>query len=287
MKTETVGNGLLKKIYGKRSDWSHKGNYGRLLIIAGSKRHTGSAVFNAVSAARSGCDLVTVAAPERAANVAASFSPSLMTEPLKGDYINETHIETLLELAKENDAIVIGCGIGGREETRNAVIEVIRKTEKPIVVDADAIRLVGTLKEERKKLFIGKKAVLTPHKDEFLALCGKKVNDDEKSRIDAVRKEAEKMNCTILLKGHVDVVSDGKKTALNRTGNAFMTKGGFGDTLAGICGSLLAQKINPFDSACASAYINGKAGEITSKERKLGVMAEDIFECIPKVIDNI
>ena len=116
MKIETVGNGILKKIYGKRSDWSHKGNYGRLLVIAGSKRHTGSAIFNAVSAVRSGCDLVTVAAPERAANVAAGFSPSLMSEPLKGDFINETHVGILLELARENDAIVIGCGIGKKEE---------------------------------------------------------------------------------------------------------------------------------------------------------------------------
>ena len=99
-----------------------------------------------------------------------------------------------------------------------------------------------------------------------------------------VKQEAKKLNVVILLKGHIDVISDGKKIFLNKTGTPYMTKGGCGDTLTGICGALLARGVSRFDSACAAAYVNGKAGELATKRYKEGLLATDLIENIPKVI---
>jgi NAD(P)H-hydrate epimerase len=116
---------------------------------------------------------------------------------------------------------------------------------------------------------------------EFFVLTGEKLEGLAlKKKIKAVEEAAADMNATVLLKGGIDIISDGKQTALNKTGNPYMTKGGTGDTLAGICGSMLAQGHSPFISACAAAYINGKAGDMAARRRKQSLMASDLVENI-------
>jgi len=271
---------ILKKIYRKRDIWSHKGQFGKLVVIAGSKRHTGSPCFVGLAAYRTGCDLVYIISPERAADVAAKFSPNLITEPLEGDKLIKNHIEKIIFLIKEvrANAVAIGPGLWREKETLDAIIELIEKIDLPMVIDADAIRAVA-----KKKEVIKRNCVLTPHADEFRELTGIKVKNLEE-RKKFVKEFAKKLNCVILLKGHVDVVSDGNKIFLNKTGSPYMTKGGCGDTLTGICGALLARGIDTFNSACAAAYINGKAGELASKKYKEGLLATDLINKIPEVI---
>jgi len=272
---------ILKKVYRKRDPWSHKGQYGKLVIISGSKRHTGSPCFVGLSAYKAGCDLVYIAAPARAADVAAIFSPVLITEPLEGDRLEQRHIEKILYLIEEvrATAVAIGPGLWRDEETFNAILNLVENIDLPMIIDADAIRAVS----RNKNVLKGKKCVLTPHADEFRELTGIKVNSlNERKK--AVKKEAKNIGAVILLKGYVDVISDGNKIALNKTGTPLMTKGGCGDTLTGICGAFLARGIDVFTSACAAAYINGKAGELASKKYRESLLPTDLIEHIHKVI---
>jgi len=269
-----------KEIYPKRNVWTHKGEHGYVLILAGSKRYSGSPVFNAVSAMRAGADLITCVGPERAMDIAAGFFPDMICHPLVGDFLKPKHVPFVLNLFGKFDVLVLGCGLGRAPQTFKAIQEIISKLEKPMVIDADGIRAVA----EKKEILRGKTAVLTPHIIEFEILTGEKVKPEVKDRAEKVKKWAGILGCTILLKGHIDVISDGKRIVLNKTGSPFMTKGGFGDTLSGVLGAILARRVPPIVAAKAAAFINGKAGEMASKKYGEGMMASDIFEFIPRVI---
>ena len=275
-----VTESVLKKVYKKRPGSAHKYDFGHLLVIGGSKMYSGSPALAALSAYKTGVDLVTVAAPERSANIIATFSPDMITYPLKGNYINQNHLKELLKLTENKRAVVIGGGMERRKETQKAIISFLKKTNLPCVVDADAIHAVAKDKNAVKN----KNFVLTPHAKEFYVLTGVETKGLSQEAIAKLVKEAaSKLKTTILLKGNTDVISDGKKVVLNKSGNPYMTKGGTGDTLAGILGSLLAQGIDLFTASAAAAYINGKAGDIAAKEKKQALTSTDVISSIHKV----
>lgn len=273
---------MVRSIYRSRPKRVHKGMFGRLLVVSGSRRFTGSPIFVSMSAYRAGCDLVFIAAPERAADVAAGFSPNLITEPLEGDFLAPGHLPQIRKLVEEvrPTAMVIGPALWREKETFMAIVKLIQDSEIPMVIDADAIRAVAA----KPSVLKGKAAVLTPHANEFLALTGQKAAEELTARAEAVRYWSLRMHTVILLKGHVDAASDGKSVLLNRTGTPYMTKGGMGDTLAGICGALLGRGVAPLEAAAAAAYINGKAGELASREKGEGVLATDLIEKIQEVL---
>ena len=271
----------LRKIYKKREKEVHKYNFGSLLVIGGSKIYSGSPTFNALAALRSGVDLVEIAAPERAANIIASFSPDLITHPLKGDFLKREHLKQIYKILENKTGFVIGGGLGREKETFKAVQKFLSEAKLPGVIDADAIYAVA----EKPEIVREKNFVLTPHAYEFFILGGERVLDDLERRKNKVIKVARELKTTILLKGNIDIISDGNKIYLNKTGTPYMTKGGTGDTLAGICGALLARKVNCFESACCAAYINGRAGELASKKFKESFLASDLLNEIPRVIN--
>lgn len=327
----------VSSIYLHRDPNVHKGQFGRLLVIAGSKKYTGSPIFNAMAALRAGCDLVTIATTERSALVAASYAPDIITYQLKGDYLSANHVNEILSLI-ENDhitAVVMGGGLGWADEVFNAIeslIYHITPMNLPLVLDAEALRCIG----RRKLKFDGRgKTILTPNRNEILDLLpvilgsdegatpessneqnadppagradpGHQPVDDrpldrarmtERANIKTLQEEekvkemitklALQYNSIILLKGHTDFISDGQHVAENSSGSPFMTKGGFGDTLAGICGALLPRGIDPFQAAQVAAYINGKAGEIAAEQKGESLLASDIFETLPQVLKSV
>jgi len=147
--------------------------------------------------------------------------------------------------------------------------------------DADAINALG----QKPEIISGKQCLITPHVREFFVLTGKevtKLSDEEKIKM--VQEQAGRLKTTILLKGKIDIISDGKKVAIIKAGSPFMTVGGMGDTLAGVCGALLARWINPFEAAQAGILINDLAGEIACKKLRESVMATDLIEAIPQVV---
>ena len=272
----------LKDIYTKRDLWTHKGKNGYVLIVAGSKRYSGSPVFNAISCLRAGADLAVCVGPKRAMDIAASFLPDMICHPLEGDNLRIKHVHFILRLAKNFDSIVLGCGLGKSLETFKAVYEIIEKIDLPMVLDADGIKAISFKKEIVK----GKKIVLTPNSYEFEILTKEKIKPEIEDRKKKVKRWAKKLECVILLKGHIDVISDGRKVDINETGSPFMTKGGFGDSLAGILGAILAKGVDSFKAAKAAAFINGKAGQLAGEKYKEGVLASDIFNFIPLVIEK-
>jgi len=277
-----VKKSILTRIYPRREPWVHKGRFGRLLLVCGSERLTGSACFAGMAAYRAGTDLVYIVAPQRAADVAANYSPVLMTRPLTGTRLEEKHEQDVLETISEvkATAVVIGPGLWREEETMRTITNLVRQIRLPMVIDADAIRAIGRLREPIRL----KKAVFTPHANEFKELTGKTVTDRLDERTRTVEEAARRLGSVILLKGHIDIISDGTRTALNRTGTPFMTKGGLGDTLTGICGAYLARGVDGFTAACAAAYVNGKAGEIASKKYRESLLPTDLIDHIHEAI---
>jgi NAD(P)H-hydrate epimerase len=280
---QVVDKKILKQVYKKRKPWSRKYDFGSLLVIGGSKLYSGSPAFNALAALRAGVDLVTIVAPEKTAYTIRSFKPELIAFPIACEFFSKENLEEILEFTKNKTAVVIGGGMSRRQEVLDFILEFLKKVDLPFVIDADAIHALAVDKGAIK----GKKVIITPHSYEFFVLSGKKVEDDVKKRIEDVKLVANDVQATILLKGHVDVISDGMKVAINKTGSPFMTKGGLGDTLAGICGAYLARGIDPFISACAAAYVNGKAGELAARKYSEGLLPTDLIEEIPSVIKQV
>jgi len=269
----------LKKFYPQRNPWSHKGNFGYVLIVAGSRIYSGSPVLNALGALRAGADLTMIVSCLRAADIAASFAPDLITRPLDKD-LEMKHVGKIVSLAKKFDSLVIGGGLARNEKTYKAIKEIIKAIDLPMVIDAEAIRAAA----EEPKILENKSAILTPHAGEFKALTGEEVMPEIEDRKEKVKKWAEKLKTTILLKGHIDVISDGKEIILNETGSPLMTKGGTGDILAGICAAFLAKKFSALEAAQAAAFINGKAGEMAAEKYAEGLLASNLLEFIPEVI---
>jgi NAD(P)H-hydrate epimerase len=189
------------------------------------------------------------------------------------------HLKTIINLSEDADAVAIGGGLGRNMQTFMFVRMFLARVNKPCVIDADAIHAVAKSAVALKSAF-----VLTPHSYEFFVLDGAKPGQNIIKRAEQAKELAKKLKATVLLKGHVDVISDCGQAALNKTGNPCMTKGGTGDTLAGICGALLARGIKPFDAACAAAWINGAAGDAALRSLGPGFLVSEMTDFIPKAI---
>jgi NAD(P)H-hydrate epimerase len=266
----------------KRAGTSRKGQNGVIALIAGSEQYPGAAALAASAAKaafRAGSDLVTVACPEKVAWLVNIKIPDAISIKLRGGYIADGHKAELLKLAQKSDCILIGPGIGLKKETVRAVREMAGVVEKKVVIDADGIKAVSGMKFRGNTL-------LTPHSHEFELCFGVKLPEDYKRRAETVRKAAKKHKCTILLKGPLDIISDGKKTVFNATGNAGMASGGTGDVLAGLCCAFAAKK-SLFDAACCAAYINGYCGDMLFKEKSYGLMASDLTGKIPEAMKEL
>ena len=263
----------------KREKASHKGQNGNVLIVGGSKEYSGAPALAALSALRSGVDISVVACPNRVASPIRSYSPDLIVKGLSDNYINFDDTSKILELTKKADSLVIGCGIGMEEETGLALNEMIEKIRKPIVIDADALKILNPdlISEHRNEI------VLTPHKTEFKAFFGIDLPEKLSKKIDVVLESSREYKCTVVLKGKTDIVSNGESVKLNATGNPGMTVGGTGDVLAGLIGGLMAQGHDAYESAYLGAFINGTAGDIAMNEYGYNFLASDVLKHIPAV----
>ncbi|RLF50377.1 MAG: NAD(P)H-hydrate dehydratase, partial [Thermoplasmata archaeon] len=291
--------GELSTYYPKPKKTSHKGDNGKLLVIGGGP-YIGAPALSGLAALRTGIDLVFIAAPKRVAKAITSFSPfiqpkklaigiaklspNLIVTELKHDEILTPEDIGLIEkILSKVDAVVIGPGLGSENITKKAIEKIINrcvKNLKPMVIDADAIQVVG----EKTELIKNTSTVITPHAGEFKELTGVKLPSETEGRKKTVEKYAKKIGVTILLKGSVDIISNGKETKLNDIHNPGMTVGGTGDVLAGITGALLSKKVGPYNAARISVFINGTAGNNAFKKRSYGLIATDIIDEISNVL---
>jgi NAD(P)H-hydrate epimerase len=279
-----AGPGDVLLVTKPRPTESHKGDFGRLLVIGGSETFSGAPALVALAALRAGVDLAYVAAPEKTAHAISAMSPDLITVKLWGDHLNPGNMPPLKTYVEKASAVVLGPGLGLHTETKEAVkaiIDVVEGAGKPLLLDADGLKAFA---EFKRKLNVP--AVLTPHAGEYAILTGKKLPQSLKEKVSEVQKTAAELNVTLLLKGPIDVVSNGKRFKLNFTGNPGMTVGGTGDVLSGIAGAFLAQGADSFEAAVAAAFVNGAAGDFVFEEKGYHMVATDILEWIPWVLKD-
>jgi len=243
-----------------RAQKGHKGVGGEVLVIGGGP-YQGAPWLAGLGALRAGADIVRIASP------VFEPVPDLIYERLEGTSIGEEHKKRLISLAEHADVVICGNGLG---DASHSVIHAIVPHCKKAVIDADALRL---------PLPVAKNETLyTPHSGEFTRITGVSLPDSTRERALAVMNAG--LPGTVLLKGHIDIITDGKRVRFNRTGHPAMTVGGTGDVLAGIAGALLCH-LPAFESACIAAYVNGRAGEIVASERGEGMLATDLIDRIP------
>jgi NAD(P)H-hydrate epimerase len=297
---EYVGPGEIITYYPRPKKDSHKGDNGRLLVVGGGP-YFGAPALSSFAAQRTGVDLVFIITPKKVARAITSYSP-LLIKPVKlaknlaklspnlivkestnEEIIVPEDIKIVEKLEKKVDALLIGPGLGTDAKTNKAVEKITKffvKNNKPLVIDADAIQVFG----KNLRIIKNSKTVLTPHIREFRKLTGITLSNDLKDKKEKVKKWANKIGITILLKGPIDVISNGTNVKLNDVHNESMTTGGTGDILAGIVGALLSKKIEPFNAARMGIFINGTAGNFAFKKKSYGLISTDIIDEIPNVL---
>ncbi|MEM2875892.1 MAG: NAD(P)H-hydrate dehydratase [Candidatus Bathyarchaeia archaeon] len=279
-----AGPGDVSIVVKPRSPTAHKGDFGRLLVIGGSETYSGAPALVAQAALRTGVDLVYVAAPAKTAYVISSMSPDMITLKLSGGHLNPGNVGEIEDTLKRVDCVVLGPGLGLHEDVKKAVDELLQLIEDlgtPLLLDADGLKAYAELNRRLKN-----PTVLTPHAGEYRILTGDYPPEGLDAKAEHVKLSARRFGATILLKGAVDVISDGDRVKLNFTGNPGMTVGGTGDVLSGVVGGLMANKVQPFEAAAAGAFINGAAGDFVKRERGFHMVASDLIEWIPKVMDD-
>lgn len=256
---------------------SHKGQNGRVLIVGGSQDYSGAPSLAALSALKAGADLAVVACPSSVSSAVKSYSPDLIVKNLSKKFIKPKDVDKIMELSKDADVLVVGCGVGKQYETAETLNLLVEKVEKPLVIDADALKILDLDLIKDFKYGI----VLTPHMGEFKSLF-KEIPQKFPDKIETVKEASKKSNSTIILKGSVDIIAYKDDIKLNSTGNSGMTVGGTGDCLAGLIGGLISQGHIQFEASFLGAYINGVAGDLAAFDRGYHFTATDLIGYIPQ-----
>lgn len=271
----------------KRAVGAHKGDFGHVLVIAGSGGGTGAAYLTAQAAALSGSGLVTLAAGRSIFPVMAVKLTEVMVRPFfetRDWSLSLLAEKDIINFSDKTDALAIGPGISQNKETQNLVRNLVAKIEKPIVLDADGINAfvghVDALKSARSRL------IFTPHAGEMARLIGQDVKYIEQNRKDVALKFAAEYNTVLVLKGHNTVVAaPAGDIYVNETGNVGMATGGSGDVLTGMIASFIGQGIELFTAAALGVYFHGLAGDIALKNKGvLSLLATDILNKLPEAL---
>ena len=267
---------------------AHKGDFGRVLIFAGSRDMPGAAVLAARAALRGGAGLVTLAVPRGTLGTVQSHLVDATFLPLpdtRAGGVSRTARRAILEAASQSRALVAGPGLGASGETKAMVYELIRKASCPLLLDADALNVLGedlgSLQERPGP------TVLTPHPGEMARLFGLGTKEIQADRREFAARCARRSHAVVILKGHRTVVTDGGVYFENTTGNPGMAKGGMGDVLAGFLGALLARGLEPLDAAILGVYIHGFAGDLAAQKfGQESLIASDVVAALPEAFSR-
>jgi len=274
----------------RRKRDSNKGDFGHILIIAGSPRYSGAAVLTAKASLRSGAGLVTLAIPKSLNNAVIKIKPlEAMILPLpetRDGFLSLSGFKKIADFPA--DVIAIGPGLDRDKSTFALARKVISKVGKPMVIDADGLTaLNGHLKILRAGGLTGKRAtIMTPHPGEMARLLKVNVKEVQKNRKSIAARFAKIHKVTLVLKGANTIVADHKGSAyINKTGNPGMSTAGCGDVLTGMIAAFLGQGLSAFDAAKYGVYLQGLAGDIAAKEKtQISLIASDIIAKIPEAI---
>ena len=260
---------------------AHKGCFGKILLLCGSRGYTGAAALAAMGALRSGAGLVYLGVPESIYSIMAVKITEPIVFPLadRDGMLSVDSLRVINNMLSDMDAVLIGPGLGKSEDTCGVVCEVLRNFKGPVVLDADGINLMI----RHKDILRGRTGttVLTPHAGEFSRFGGELTDD----RISSAVSLAQDVKSIVLLKGHRTIITDGSTVFINQTGNPGMATGGSGDVLAGILVSLLGQRLPALKSAACAAWLHGAAGDICAAEiGQYGMLPSDMLSALPRLM---
>ena len=262
-----------------RDHWAHKGDFGKILLLCGSRGYTGAAALAAMGALRSGAGLVYLGVPEDiyAIEAVKLTEPVVFPLPCEDGKFSAHAVAEIMDLLPRMDAVLIGPGLGQSAGTL-AVLKAVLRADLPVVVDADGINLLS----RHKFLLRGRTAptILTPHDGEFRRLA--ELGPDRPAAAVALARE---LGCILVLKGHETFITDGQTGYRNQTGNPGMAVGGCGDVLAGIIVSLLGQGLAPLEAAAAAVWLHGAAGdECANALGQYGMLPTDMLNTLPRLM---
>ncbi len=279
-----TNEGLFLSHWPKRKPDSHKGMNGRLLVVGGSDEFTGAPLLSSMAALRAGIDTVRLAIPEKIRDIIASQTKDLLIFKLRSETHSPKHIKVLKDLAvKRHDSVVIGMGLSNKPPAYKFVreyVKQIRDQNVQIVLDADAIRSFRDETEALKDSNI----IITPHRAEFRHMLKEEIPSDFQELITFTENVASRLGITIVLKGSIDIITNGTRTLLNKTGHPGMTVGGTGDVLAGLIGAFTTLVKDTVQAAALACYIMGLSGEKVAETYGNGLIASDIIPQIAKTI---
>ena len=264
-----------------RDPWGHKGTFGKVLLLCGSRGFTGAAYLASMGALRAGAGLVFLGVPESiyAIEAVKLNEPVVFALPDQDGMLSREAIPEILRRLPQMDAVLIGCGLGWSEDTGEVVRAVLENAQCPVVVDADGINVLSG----HMDIVRGRKGttILTPHDGEFIRLGGSIAEDRMASAADL----AGNLGAIVLLKGHETCITDGTRGYRNKTGNPGMAVGGSGDLLAGILTALLGQKLPALEAAAAAAWLHGAAGDLCARELgQYAMLPTDMLLTLPRLL---
>lgn len=281
MEIRELDHNAVLSILPDRDPWGHKGSFGKILLLCGSRGFTGAAYLAPMGALRSGAGLTFLGVPESIYAIEAIKLNEPVVFPL-ADADGMLSVDALPEIEKrlpQMDAVLIGCGLGQSEGTLAVTKLVLEQANCPVVLDADGINVI----RQHKDILRGRThpTILTPHDGEFLRFGGVL----EEGRMASGARFAREWNCILLLKGHETCITDGRTHYRNKTGNPGMAVGGSGDVLAGIIVSLLGQGIAPLEAAACGAWLHGAAGDLCAREMgQYGMLPTDMLNVLPRLL---
>ena len=272
---------LLHRWCPKRKQNTHKGDYGKILILAGAEGYTGAPALAAKASLRTGAGLIYLGVPRAVYPIVASKLDAPVIFPL-ADREGKLSVDALPEILRRletADACLIGPGLGRSADLDALLAEVLRQCACPLVLDADGINAMAAHKDVLRGAACP--LILTPHEGEFRRLT----EEPEADRISGAETLARQLQAVVLRKGHETVITDGVKTYVNRTGNAGMATGGSGDVLAGILVALLGQGVPPLEAAATAAWLHGSAGDLAAQQLGQYAMGpNDLIDQLPRLL---
>jgi ADP-dependent NAD(P)H-hydrate dehydratase len=268
-----------------RAPDSNKGQFGRILVVAGSRGMTGAAILCGSAALRGGAGLVRVATPQGVLPIVAGGNPCYMTAPLHQDEdgrLDASAENELLALARANDVVAIGPGLGRSSSMTTLLAALLERFPSAVVLDADGLNAFA---QHTSRLRRSAPLILTPHPGEFSRLVNIEIAQIQTHRRELASAFALENGLVLLLKGHRTIVTDGRRIYENTTGNPGMATAGCGDVLTGLLAALLGQGLEPFEAAQLGAYVHGLAGDLAKADvGEVGLVATDVLERLPRAL---
>lgn len=275
-----ITTNLVKKIMVPRLESSKKGDNGTVLVVGGSRIYHGAPILASLAALRSGTDLVYTAVPRSNIVATRSASPNIIALPLPDDKLTTGSSNRLMAmLPKRADSAAVGMGMSiSKPEALIALVKQLKSDGTRLLLDASAL-IPEVLKEISRT-----DTIITPHAGEYKRIfSGEDAGTTEEERISNVNRLAKQYGITIVLKGWIDVISDGQQVVINKVHNCAMTVGGTGDILSGLTAGFLT-KLKPFDASILGVYFNGVAGNLVYSKMGLHMSASDLVEYLPDAI---